>query len=209
LSGCSAFKPPEAFADRHFSGYFAIAGVLQFITRIDGKAIQPGLSYYLPAGWFECDEGGKAPLIEGTIDQPIPFKINKYIYKNSQLEFVGKPSPPHVLAGTFKIIVEGSNGPCSVGPIEWTAYPWPQTVQEAVELLLELAPEEIKRDMRRMPEEDLPVFQDDFGKWIRHSFGLSDGNSSLLNSCGAATISPDDCSVIIIRSLWARINNIE
>jgi hypothetical protein len=208
LCGCSALKPPETLADRHFSGYFAIAGVLQFTTRIDGKAIQPGLSYHLPAGRFDCAEGGKAPLMQGTIDQSIPYKVNKYVLKNPQLEFIGRPTPPNVLSGTLQLIVERNNGPCTVGPIDWTAYPWPQTVQEAVEMLIELAPEDIKKQMRTMPEEDLHIYNDDFGKWISHSFGLSesDGNTGLRNSCGSATISPEDCSAIIIHALWERIN---
>jgi hypothetical protein len=46
------------------------------------------------------------------------------------------------------------------------------------------------------------------GMWIRNNYGLWGKNEALRASCGDARMHPDNCSGIIIKRLWERLQSI-
>lgn len=81
---------------------------------------------------------------------------------------------------------------------------FPYTVDEAVERLLGALTEEQKKAIAGKPE---PTYPFSFGMWVRNTLGLWAGNKRLLESCGSATMHPDDASVVIMTALWQRLRN--
>ncbi|MES2187938.1 MAG: DUF6794 domain-containing protein [Pseudomonadota bacterium] len=81
--------------------------------------------------------------------------------------------------------------------------PLPQTVEGAVEVLLDLISENEQAMLADLPEEDLAGLQLGMGMWIRENMGLWQGNEELLADTGA--YDPDDASAVIIRAFWSRV----
>jgi hypothetical protein len=80
---------------------------------------------------------------------------------------------------------------------------WPATVDEAVTRLLAGLSADDKARVRATPAEDLILFHHGWGTGIRNAFGLWRGNRALLEACGGGH--PDDASMVIIRSVWERL----
>ncbi len=81
---------------------------------------------------------------------------------------------------------------------------WPRTVDEAVERLLTTI------DVKQIPRYDSRsafVANTHFilGMYVRNTFGLWQGNESLLEECG--TEDPDEASQIILGVLWRRVRD--
>ena len=94
-------------------------------------------------------------------------------------------------------------------PPERIMSPYPKTVREAIEsLLLELSSKE-KSKMARMKETELSNLQHSLGRHILEKFGLSTGNTSLMQSCsevsGKNNLKKAPASAVIIRELWKRL----
>jgi hypothetical protein len=81
--------------------------------------------------------------------------------------------------------------------------PLPQTVEGAVEVLLDVIPMVEQEKIALLPEEDLAGLQLGMGMWIRENMGLWQGNDNLLAESGA--IDADDASAMIIRAFWLRV----
>jgi hypothetical protein len=84
----------------------------------------------------------------------------------------------------------------------------PQTVEEAVGLLLNDLSEEAKGDIANVPESQLSLLHFGLGMYIRNAFGFWQGKRTMLESCkkaGGAFIHPDVASSVIIKALWARL----
>ena len=80
---------------------------------------------------------------------------------------------------------------------------WPETVDQAVGVLLGLLPDGEKDKIAAMSQDDLVVLHLGLGMWIRNNLGLWSENSALLQSAHAQN--PDDASVVIIEALWRRL----
>jgi len=94
----------------------------------------------------------------------------------------------------------------------------PETVKEAVNVLLSSFLEEDKETLRNTPEADLTIFHYGLGTYIRNEFGLWSGNKELLKSCAsqmfpksaydeylAMMVDPDSASMEIIKATWRRL----
>ena len=79
----------------------------------------------------------------------------------------------------------------------------PGTVEEAVDLLLDVLASEHKLVIATMSEDKLIDLHFSLGMAIRNAFGLHDPDSKLLASCGVAH--PDDASGVIIKELWNKL----
>jgi hypothetical protein len=83
---------------------------------------------------------------------------------------------------------------------------WPETVDDAVGELLRLLGWNTNKLVRDTPEAHLTArFHHGLGTSIRNHFGLWEGNTSLLDSCGDIKFHPDDASAVIIKAFWQRL----
>jgi hypothetical protein len=85
----------------------------------------------------------------------------------------------------------------------------PETVDEAVERLIDELPLRDKAKIANMAESDLIALQFTLGSYIGGAFGIWSGNRNLLYSCkllsGDAHLDPDYAPPVIIRELWKRL----
>ncbi|MGC4114496.1 MAG: hypothetical protein QM765_07770 [Myxococcales bacterium] len=83
---------------------------------------------------------------------------------------------------------------------------WPKTVDEAARQIAEALSQEDRARVAKTKREDLILFHHGWGTGIRNELGLWRGNEALLRSCGKGQIvHPDDCSMVIIGAVWARL----
>ena len=80
---------------------------------------------------------------------------------------------------------------------------WPQTVDQAVGVLLGLLPDDEKTKIAAISQDDLAAVHLGLGTWIRNNFGLWSQNRGLLESARAQA--PDNAAVVIIEALWRRL----
>jgi len=87
----------------------------------------------------------------------------------------------------------------------------PQTVDNAVEMLI--CKLQLKDNVRiaNMPETDITYLHLTLGNYICETFGLLSGNKELIQSCkkmlGKKEIREDEASYVIIRALWRRLHD--
>ena len=81
----------------------------------------------------------------------------------------------------------------------------PQTIEQAVNVLLEQIPAGEKHQIAAMSRDDLITLHFGLGTQIRNDFGLWGGNTALLESTG--NIHPDDAAMAIVKALWHRLNS--
>ena len=79
----------------------------------------------------------------------------------------------------------------------------PETVDEAVELLISILEDRHKILLSILKEDELIDLHFGLGLSIRNAFGLHDPGSKLLASCGV--VHPDDASGVIIQALWIKL----
>jgi hypothetical protein len=79
----------------------------------------------------------------------------------------------------------------------------PETVDEAVELLISILEDRHKILLSILKEDELIDLHFGLGLSIRNAFGLHDADSKLLSDCGSDN--PDDASAVIIKALWTRL----
>jgi len=79
----------------------------------------------------------------------------------------------------------------------------PETVNDAVDLLMRILTDEQKNEIAALQEDDLIDLHFGLGLAIRNAFGLHDPNSKLLADCG--TKHPDDAAVVVVNELWKAI----
>lgn len=80
---------------------------------------------------------------------------------------------------------------------------WPETVDQAVGVLLGLLPDGEKAKIAAMSRDDLVALHLGLGVWIRNNLGLWSENRVLLESARAQN--SDDASAVIIEALWRRL----
>jgi len=81
----------------------------------------------------------------------------------------------------------------------------PKTVQEAVDQMIAALGREEKESIRTVDETDLGQFHFGLGTGMREVFKLWNGIKDLLKSCGSESMHPDDGSIVIVESLWRRL----
>ena len=81
----------------------------------------------------------------------------------------------------------------------------PQTVEQAVAVLLDQLSADEKYNIAAMSRDGLINLHFNLGTQIRNDFGLWGGNTALLVSTGSSH--PDDAAMAIIEALWHRLNN--
>jgi len=146
---------------------------------------------WVAGGWQWVVEG--AHLEEGRHARLVAFEA----IGPSRLRLTWNEPSPHVI---------------EAGPCRWTESPepfphkrplhffWPSTVAQAVERTLStLQPEELAY-LQQHAWEDMLVFWGPF-------YGMAEGNDALLKDCG--TPSYEDCSGLIMRRVWERVNAVE
>ena len=89
---------------------------------------------------------------------------------------------------------------------------WPKTVEQAVEVLLAVLPQEEKAKIIKLGKDNLGSLHFGLGMWIRNEFGLWAGNRDLLDDVARLTglekgeeVHPDDASDLIIYKLWKKL----
>jgi hypothetical protein len=88
------------------------------------------------------------------------------------------------------------------------AHPWPQTVEEAVDQLMAKLTDEHKATIRMISESARFDLHFSLGAAIQYSFGLWQGNRTLLNACstgGYGMGDPVGASSVILQALWQRL----
>jgi len=81
----------------------------------------------------------------------------------------------------------------------------PQTIEQAVGVLLEQLSAGEKHQIAAMSQDDLIYLHFGLGTQVRNDFGLWSGNTALLES--TSNTHPDDAAMVIIEALWRRLNN--
>jgi len=81
----------------------------------------------------------------------------------------------------------------------------PETMDEAIDRLMEILDDEQKATIAAMSEEDLIDLHFGLGMAIRNAFGLHEPGGQLLASCGVAQ--PDDASEVIVKMLWRELSS--
>ena len=81
----------------------------------------------------------------------------------------------------------------------------PQTIEQAVGVLLERLSKGEKNNIASMSRDDLINLHSGLGTQIRNDFGLWGGNTALLENTGNSH--PDDAAMAIIEALWHRLVN--
>jgi hypothetical protein len=81
----------------------------------------------------------------------------------------------------------------------------PRTVDEAVDEIISGLSEDDKALVRGTARDDLIRFHHGWGTGIRNGLGLWGDNTELLASCGSPRMHADTASMVIIKAVWARL----
>jgi len=79
----------------------------------------------------------------------------------------------------------------------------PETVNDAVDLLMRILTDDQKNEIKALKEDDLIDLHFGLGMEIRNAFGLHDLDSKLLADCG--TKHPDDGAGVIVWELYNKL----
>jgi hypothetical protein len=80
---------------------------------------------------------------------------------------------------------------------------WPETIDEAVGVVIATLSDEEKAAIAAMAESELIGLHFGLGAWIRNNLGLWKGNRALLEATGEADA--DDASMVIVEAVWKRL----
>ena len=81
---------------------------------------------------------------------------------------------------------------------------WPKTLDEAVKICLLTSTPQQKELIKNTPREELALFHPGWALNMRNEFGLWEGNSELVESCGASE--PDGASMVVVKTVWTELN---
>jgi hypothetical protein len=88
-------------------------------------------------------------------------------------------------------------------------YDLPQTVDDAIKILISKLSLKDKTTIANLAEKDLPTLQFTLGTYIGSEFGLWSGNRRLLYSCSVIAreeyLHPDFAPTVITEELWKRL----
>jgi hypothetical protein len=80
---------------------------------------------------------------------------------------------------------------------------WPKTMDEALNICLLTLTTKEKELISYTPEDKLIWFQFDWAVNMRNEFGMWEGNTALIESCGASD--PDGASMAIVEAVWKEL----
>ena len=85
----------------------------------------------------------------------------------------------------------------------------PDTVQEAIEILIADLPLKEKATIANLTEDELITLNANLGRYIMDKFGLWSGNEKLMESCLELANYPlhdeDDAAAVIVKELWLKL----
>jgi hypothetical protein len=85
----------------------------------------------------------------------------------------------------------------------------PETLREAIEILISNLPLREKTTIANMVEEELIKLNASLGRYIMDKFGLWSGNEKLMESCLELADYPlrdeDDAAAVIVKELWLKL----
>jgi hypothetical protein len=85
----------------------------------------------------------------------------------------------------------------------------PQTLQEAVEMLIAHLPLKQRATIANMPESELIKLNASLARYILNKFSLWSGNQNLVESCQTKVDYPlhneDDAAAVIVKELWHKL----
>jgi hypothetical protein len=81
--------------------------------------------------------------------------------------------------------------------------PNPQSVDEAVQILLTLVPESEQSNIAEIPEDELICLHLGMGMWVRNNLGLWKGIEALMADTGALDV--DGAASVIGRAFWLHV----
>jgi hypothetical protein len=85
--------------------------------------------------------------------------------------------------------------------------PLPQSLTEAVDLIVKELDSKSRATLLQTKREDLIQFHHGWGTGIRNSMCLWGGNDQLIRSaCGGKLCHPDDASMLIMEAVWDRLH---
>jgi len=84
---------------------------------------------------------------------------------------------------------------------------YPQSIESAVEILIDALDQKDLDTIKNMNEDDLWSVHMNLGQGIRNSMGLWGDNKALLKSCGSEDMHPDDASSSIVKFLWLTLRH--
>jgi hypothetical protein len=149
-----------------------------------------------------------------------PFRAAQKVYdwiKNSNIEILNVAGPrashdPYIYQAVTKILVTLFHMEVieTSLPEPYKAAPFmPNTIEEAVEILVSKMPLKGKTTVAKLGEHELVGIQSSIGAYIHNRFGLWMQNEALLESCrsrlGKDEINDNDITTLIIRELWKQL----
>jgi hypothetical protein len=81
---------------------------------------------------------------------------------------------------------------------------WPKILDGAVKICLLTMTLTEKIALKNTPKENLIMFHLGLAKNIRELFGMWEGNTEILESCGSSN--PDEASMVIVEAVWKELN---
>jgi len=94
-------------------------------------------------------------------------------------------------------------------------YAIPETVDEAVDVLLNFTDKQNLKDISQMKKEDLIRLHHGFGTCIRNNFNMWEEGSMLVEDCAKIDdsivskengyVHPDDASGVVIKAFWEKL----
>jgi len=84
---------------------------------------------------------------------------------------------------------------------------YPESIEKAVEILVDALDQEDLNAIKEISEDDLIGVHMSLGQGIRNSMGLWGNNKALLRSCGSEEMHPDDASSAIVKFLWLKLRH--
>ncbi|WP_156401236.1 DUF6794 domain-containing protein [Duganella sp. Root1480D1] len=106
-----------------------------------------------------------------------------------------------VCLSILAVIAVGAAVSGRFGPNEY-----PDSVDAAADMLIARLSEEDRLRVKNTKKDDLVEYHHGWGTSIRNDFGLWAGNEKLLRSaCHGEICHPDDASMVIIETVWTRL----
>jgi hypothetical protein len=81
---------------------------------------------------------------------------------------------------------------------------WPKNLEEAVNTCLLILTDQEKALIKFTPLESLVWLDYDWAMNMPNEFGMREGNTGLLESCGESD--PDRASMVIVEAVWQELN---
>lgn len=82
---------------------------------------------------------------------------------------------------------------------------YPETVEVAVRLLLDMVPSDEQARIAAMPRDAVVELHWGLGMWVRNNLGLWSSSGALFKATGQANA--DDASMVVVEAFWQRLRD--